>query len=393
MQKKMLTRRARLALMPVTALLVVLAIAPAALAQETPAGGVSIVTPYLGVAVEPGETTSFPLDVVAPPGEVVELAIDSVPEGWGARLRGGGFVVDRVMVSDQTELELEAEVIVPPDVTEGTYEVAVVATGASGSDRLDLTLTVAEAVGGSVTLDAEFPMLRGPSDVQFSYTLELANNTGEEVQFGLQAQGPDGWQVSAQPSGETRAASVAVPAGGSERITVDVDPPDAVPAGTYPVTVQAAGGGNTATAELTVEVTGTFDIGIILPDERLNVDVQAGASTEVPLLVVNEGSAPVNGVSLAATPPSGWEVSFSPEGVDVIEPGGSAEVTAVITPSSEAIVGDYRVTMRASIAEAEDSVEVRATVETSALWGAVGIALIVAALAALALVFRRFGRR
>jgi uncharacterized membrane protein len=140
-------------------------------------------------------------------------------------------------------------------------------------------------------------------------------------------------------------------------------------------------------------VTGTFDIGIVLPDERLNVDVQAGAATEVPLLVVNEGSAPLAGVSIGATPPSGWEVSFNPSSVDVIEPGASAEVTAVITPSSEAIVGDYRITMRANVPEAEDSVEVRATVETSALWGAVGIVIIVGALAALAMVFRRFGRR
>jgi uncharacterized membrane protein len=282
---------------------------------------------------------------------------------------------------------------VPPDVTEGTYQVGVTASGAGSTDRLDLTLTVAEAVGGSVTLDAEFPALRGPSDVQFSYTLELTNNTGEEVQFGLQAQGPEGWQVSARPSGETRAASVTVAAGASEQITVEVDPPDSVPAGQYQVLVQAAGGGNTASAELTTEVTGTFDIGIVLPDERLNVDVQAGAATEVPLLVVNEGSAPLAGVSIGATPPSGWEVSFNPSSVDVIEPGASAEVTAVITPSSEAIVGDYRITMRANVPEAEDSVEVRATVETSALWGAVGIVIIVGALAALAMVFRRFGRR
>lgn len=389
----MLARPIRVALAPLTAL--VLALAPAApvWAQETPPDGLSLVTPYPGVAVEPGETISFPLDLVAPAGQVIELAVDSVPEGWDARLRGGGFVVDRVMISDQTELELEAEVIVPPDVSEGTYQVGVVATGEGSSDRVDLSLTVAEAVGGSVTLEAEFPVLRGPSDVQFSYTLELANNTGEEVQFGLQAQGPDGWQVSARPTGETRAASVTVPAGGSERLTVEVDPPDEATSGTYPVVVQAAGGGNTASAELTVEVTGTFGIGIVLPDERLNVDVRAGETSEIPLLVVNEGSAPLTGVGIAATPPSGWEVSFSPETVEVIEPGASAEVTAVITPSGEAIVGDYRITMRASVPEAEDSVEVRATVETSALWGAVGIGVIVVALAALAMVFRRFGRR
>ncbi|HWB88720.1 MAG TPA: NEW3 domain-containing protein [Acidimicrobiia bacterium] len=389
----MSTRAFRVALIPLATIFMVLGMALPLAAQETPQGGVSLVTPYLGVAVEPGDTTSFPLQVNAPAGEVVELAVDTVPEGWTARLRGGGFVVDRIMISEQTELDLEAEVTVPPDVTEGTYQVGVTASGAGSTDRLDLTLTVAEAVGGSVTLDAEFPALRGPSDVQFSYTLELTNNTGEEVQFGLQAQGPEGWQVSARPSGETRAASVTVAAGASEQITVEVDPPDSVPAGQYQVLVQAAGGGNTASAELTTEVTGTFDIGIVLPDERLNVDVQAGAATEVPLLVVNEGSAPLAGVSIGATPPSGWEVSFNPSSVDVIEPGASAEVTAVITPSSEAIVGDYRITMRANVPEAEDSVEVRATVETSALWGAVGIVIIVGALAALAMVFRRFGRR
>jgi uncharacterized membrane protein len=389
----MSTRAFRVALIPLATIFMVLGMALPLAAQETPQGGVSLVTPYLGVAVEPGDTTSFPLQVNAPAGEVVELAVDTVPEGWTARLRGGGFVVDRIMISEQTELDLEAEVTVPPDVTEGTYQVGVTASGAGSTYRLDLTLTVAEAVGGSVTLDAEFPALRGPSDVQFSYTLELTNNTGEEVQFGLQAQGPEGWQVSARPSGETRAASVTVAAGASEQITVEVDPPDSVPAGQYQVLVQAAGGGNTASAELTTEVTGTFDIGIVLPDERLNVDVQAGAATEVPLLVVNEGSAPLAGVSIGATPPSGWEVSFNPSSVDVIEPGASAEVTAVITPSSEAIVGDYRITMRANVPEAEDSVEVRATVETSALWGAVGIVIIVGALAALAMVFRRFGRR
>lgn len=389
----MSTHAYRVALIPLATIFMALGMALPLAAQETPQEGVSLVTPYLGVAVEPGDTTSFPLEVIAPAGEVVELAIDTVPEGWTARLRGGGFVVDRIMISDQTELDLEAEVSVPPDVTEGTYQVGVTASGAVSTDRLDLTLTVAEAVGGSVTLDAEFPALRGPSDVQFSYTLELTNNTGEEVQFGLQAQGPEGWQVSARPSGETRAASVTIAAGASEQITVEVDPPDSVPAGQYQVLVQAAGGGNSASAELTTEVTGTFDIGIVLPDERLNVDVQAGASTEVPLLVVNEGSAPLAGVSIGATPPSGWEVSFNPSSVDVIEPGASAEVTAVITPSSEAIVGDYRITMRANVPEAEDSVEVRATVETSALWGAVGIVIIVGALAALAMVFRRFGRR
>jgi len=68
-------------------------------------------------------------------------------------------------------------------------------------------------------------------------------------------------------------------------------------------------------------------------------------------------------------------------------------VVATITPAGNAITGDYRITFRARVPQTEDEIEVRATVETSAFWGFVGVAIIVIALAALGMVFRRFGRR
>ena len=49
--------------------------------------------------------------------------------------------------------------------------------------------------------------------------------------------------------------------------------------------------------------------------------------------------------------------------------------------------------MRARVSETSDQIEIRATVKTSAVWGVVGVAVIVVALGALAFVFRRFGRR
>ncbi len=383
--------RVGLALLLIITSLVVAA--PAAAQDGESPRSVRLITPYLGVAAEPGDTTSLTLDVAGPPGEVVDLEVTGVPEGWDAHIRGGGFVVDRVMVDEATDLDLRLEIDVPPTAAEGTYELGVVAQGSSSTDRLDVALLVAQAVGGGVSLNAEFPALRGPSDVEFSFSLELLNETGEELQFGLQAQGPDGWLISAGPAGQSRASSVTVDASGSQRVSVDVDPPDFTPTGVYPVLVQAAGGGETVSAELLVEITGNFAVALTTPDERLNFDVVAGDSTEVPLLVVNQGTAPLTEVTLSGTPPRGWDVSFSPQSIDRIEPGGSAEVTAVVTPSSDAIAGDYRITMQAGVAETTDSVEMRVTVETSALWGLIGVGVILVALAGLGLVFRRFGRR
>lgn len=379
------------------ALAVVFGFALPAAPQEEPADeddrALRLLSPYLGVSIEPGDSTSFDLELAGPDGEVVDLDIVDVPDGWEAEVRGGGFVVDRVLVGSRVNQDLELEVDVPPDVVEGVYELGVVAVSESAKDRIDFELVVARAVGGGVMLNAEFPALRGPSDVEFSFTLELANETAEEVQFGLQAQGPTGWQVDARPAGQSRASSVTVPAGNTERITVEADPPDSTPAGTYPIVVQAAGGGETAMAELSVEITGNFDVNLITPDERLNVDVEAGTESEMQLLVINTGTAPLTDLSISATPPRDWEVSFSPERLERIEPGGSSEVTATITPSSEAIAGDYRITMNARVPETNDSIEIRATVETSALWGLVGVAIILVVLAALTFVFRRFGRR
>ena len=386
--------RRRAGLVLLLALLIAFGTSPSVAAQEEVSDrDVDLLSPYLGVLVEPGDTASFDLELRAGSGERVDLSVENVPDEWVAEIRGGGFVVDSVLFDEELVHNLELEVEVPSTAAEGDYQVTIVARGETSSDTLDFDMRVATVVGGGVSLNAEFPALRGPSDVVFSFTLELQNETSEEVQFGLQTQGPTGWQIDARPAGESRAASVTVGAGGSERLTVEADPPDSAPAGKYGVVVQAAGGGETATAELLVEITGNFDMTLTTPDERLNLDVEAGTPSELPLIVFNDGTAPLIDVSLSATPPRGWEVDFSPGTIGRIEPGSSAEVTAVVTPSSEAITGDYRITFRSNVPETSDSIEVRATVETSALWGLVGVAVILIALGALAVVFRRFGRR
>jgi uncharacterized membrane protein len=66
---------------------------------------------------------------------------------------------------------------------------------------------------------------------------------------------------------------------------------------------------------------------------------------------------------------------------------------ATVTPSDQAIAGDYVITFSATSESASSEVDIRTTVNPSALWGFIGIALIAATLGGLAWVFRRFGRR
>ena len=76
-----------------------------------------------------------------------------------------------------------------------------------------------------------------------------------------------------------------------------------------------------------------------------------------------------------------------------IPPQGTQNVTAIIQPSGEAIAGDYVVTIDAQNESANASQSLRVTVETSLLWGVIGVALILVVLAGLWFVFQRYGRR
>jgi uncharacterized membrane protein len=86
-------------------------------------------------------------------------------------------------------------------------------------------------------------------------------------------------------------------------------------------------------------------------------------------------------------------VVFDPAVVETIAPGESATVTAQITPTGDAITGDYNVAVSAKAVEASGDVTIRVKVETPAFWWIAGVALIAAVFAGLYWVFRTYGRR
>ncbi len=362
--------------------------APVALA----AGEVELSTPYPAVAVAPGEDVSFDLTVATDVADRVDLSIEQVPDGWTATLRGEGFVIDGVQTAGNDPVEITLDVTVPADAAASTERIVVAAQSGPASDRLAIDVRVEEAAAGEVSLTTDFPELRGAADQDFEFNLTLSNDTAEQLTFGLEGQGPAGWQVTAEPSGEAQAASAVVDAGSDTTINVTATAPNGTEAGTYPIVVTASAAEHTAQAELAVVVTGSFELSIAAPDGRVNTRGTAGTVIEQPLAISNTGTGPLQDLTLEADTPSGWEVVFDPATISVV-PNTSETVTARITPSGDAIAGDYIVTFRASNDDADAEVDFRVTVETSLLWGLVGVAIIVLAVAGLAWVFRRYGRR
>lgn len=374
-------------------LVLALALAPAAVEA---ASSLSISTAFPGVVVAPGSKASFTLSVSATTQEVVALAVSGVPQGWTADLLGGGSLVTDVMTDPKAAQSVRLDVTVPADATARAYELTV--TGVAGAQRVSLPVevTVSKAAAGNVTMTTDFPSLTGPSTNTFTFNLTLKNDTAQDLTFGVNAQGPTGWTVTARPSSQSQAATFQVNAGDTAGVTVTADPPNDVAAGSYPIQVTATSGDRTVGGQLEVDITGQYTMDLTTPDGRLNADGQAGSVIARPLEIQNTGTAPITQVTMSGTLPTGWKVTYDPSGpIAAIAPGQSATVTANITPASNAIAGDYIATFRAHSGDVptDPSVDIRVTVETSLAWLAVGAGVIVIALVGLGWVFRRFGRR
>jgi uncharacterized membrane protein len=394
--------RRRAAVIGLTALICSLLVTSLGPGPVSAADTLTVFTPYPAVSVAPGSKVSFTLTVKTNVRRQVALAVSGVPTGWTATLHGGGYVIDAVTADPTASTpEVRLDVTVPADATAQTARIAVTGSAGSLSDRLALALTVSPQAGGSVDLKSDFPVLQGPASGTFSFSLTLSNDTPQDLTFSLGATGPAGWTVSARPSSQEQASSTIVNAGSTSTISVSADPPAGVSAGDYPITVTANSGSQTVDAQLGVTIVGDYKLTLTTPDGRLNASGNAGSQISRSLSVQNDGSAPLTGVKVSATPPSGWKVTFSPsDTIEQIAPGQDGQVTALITPSGDAVAGDYVVSFTASAASADASgsaasasQEIRVTVETSLVWGLVGLLLIAAVLGGLYWVFRTYGRR
>jgi uncharacterized membrane protein len=385
------TRLHRITVAAAVAAILAASLVPPVAADE----GLEVTTPFPAVAVAPGSSASFDLSVsLTQVTTTVALALDGVPDDWSASLHGGGFVVDGVLAGPDTTGEVRLDVDVPGTAA-GTTTIEVRASADGRTDVLPITVRVAADVAGDITLATDSPVLTGASDDQFGFDLTLENDTAQDQTVSVSASGPPSWDVEAVVTGEEQAASTVVEAGSTATVRVTATPPANAAAGPYEIAVEANAGDRTVGAQLGVEITGSFSMDVSTPGDLLSNRGAAGSAATQGIEVTNTGTAPLEGVVVTASPPTNWTVTFDREGgqMEAIPPGETGVITATITPSGEAVAGDYVVTFDASNDETDGSLQIRFTVETSPLWAIVGIGVIVLILGGLFYVFRTYGRR
>ena len=262
----------------------------------------------------------------------------------------------------------------------------------------------------SLELVSRFPVKQGESGGSFEFEVSLNYQGTERKTFEFSTNTPQGWDVTitryfAEEGGiepTILAISLEPNQPYPERVIITLNPlPGHTPEpGEHVLTFEAASGSLRDSIELKAVVTNlpfTYELGFATTNGRLDFPVKGGEANYIPVKITNPGSGVLTNLSFTSVKSEGWGTTFAPNKIESLAPGESVDAEVVITPPQNTIAGDYRVLIRAGadspLMRLQEQLDMRIRVQTPTVWGAAGIGIVVAVIAALAIMFRQLGRR
>lgn len=370
--------------------------------KDLPPRAISVAPAYTGVIVPEGDNVSVDLDVKngGRADEDIDLSFKTVPKGWDAVIKTYSFEVTGVYVPSDSSKSLTLKLNPKEGVGPGEYDFVIEGKTPDGvlTSTASLKVTVktkeAEKKEKGVKISTSYPVLQGPTDGKFEFSLEVASDLDKDAIFNLMVQGPENWDIKLKPAYEDKyISSLRIKANQSQTMAVEVKPYALAEPGRYPIKVKVSSENAKAETDLVVILTGTYKLDAGTVTGLLSLEAYQGKPANFSFYVKNTGSAAQNNVKFLSFKPENWTVEFKPEKFDTIGPGELKQVEAVITPSDQALVGDYSVALSVQGEKVNKTLETRVTVRASTVWGWVGIGIIVLVLAGLVFLFVRMGRR
>ncbi|MFW6056131.1 MAG: NEW3 domain-containing protein [Chloroflexota bacterium] len=262
----------------------------------------------------------------------------------------------------------------------------------------------------TLSINAAFPSMEGPSDTTFKFKVEFTYRTtaNQGKDFDLTVSGPSDWLTYVAESEyklDNRISAVHLEPYSVKQpvIVVAIAPFWLYPEpGDYPIDLQVAGEGVEESIELTATITSRYGIDAETETGRLNTKTTAGNTSTVNVVVTNSGTDTLDNVGFSADKPSGigneqWKVEFDPRKIENLEPGDDATVEVAVTPPSKTIAGDYMITLNfdgdPALSSEPPSLDIRVAVGTRTSWGIIGAVIIALVVGGLVYAFKEFGRR
>ncbi|MFC1534983.1 NEW3 domain-containing protein [Thermodesulfobacteriota bacterium] len=371
--------------------------------KELPPRAITVAPEYPSIVVPEGDDVNMDFFVLngGRQGETITLTITSVPKGWKAWFKTYSFKIGGVYVESDSKKDVSFKAEPEEGTGLGKYVFPIKAQTSDGklTASAELIINVESKVKEEkkekgLNISTEYPVLKGPTDGKFEFSIEVENKGDKDAIFNLAYEGPKNWDINFKPSFEDKYfSSQRIKAGQSEIMAVVIKPYILSEPGEFPIKVKVSSDTAKGEVTLTVVLTGTYKMNVGTANGLLSMNAYQGKSTSISFYVENKGSGAQNNISFLTFKPENWKVEFSPEKIDTLPPGELAQVEMMVTPGDQSLVGDYSVGINVEGEKSTKNMEFRVTVRASTAWGWIGIIIIVAVVVGLVFLFIRVGRR
>jgi uncharacterized membrane protein len=252
----------------------------------------------------------------------------------------------------------------------------------------------------TLTMSTEFPKIEAIATGSFEFNVELQYKGKEDRVFDLYVTTPSGWDAYVTPQYEsTRISSMTMESSytsTTKNVKISTTPPSwplAEP-GEYPINFRVVSGEVAGEIELIPKITARYTLDAAPANQLYNTKATAGRDNIFSIIVTNIGTADIDNITFSSDKPDGWEITFTPEKIDVLQIVDPKSIDVNIKPPPKTVAGDYMITLHVSGKQANaDKMDIRITVETPSVWGWIGVGIIVVVVLGLGVIFWRFGRR
>ena len=370
--------------------------------KDLPQRDIHVATEFTGIIITEGEDVSMDISVFnrGKQDEAIEISFPTVPTGWEVWTQTYSFTVTGAHVKGNDHRTLTLKAKADQSVGPGRYAFLAKARTADGAltDTCGFTVTLREKgkekKTRGINISTSYPVLQGPTDSEFEFSLEVENKLEKDTIFNMSFQEPQDWNIRFKPAYEEKyISSLRIKAGQSQTMAVEVKPNPWAEPGEYPFSVKVSSETAQAEVQLMIALTGTYKLDSGTADGLLSLTAFQGKPANLSFYVKNSGSANQESIRFLSFKPENWQVEFKPETIQPLPPGELKQVELTITPADQALVGDYAVSLSLEGEKVTNNMELRVTVKASTAWGWIGIGIIVLVIAGLVVLFIRLGRR
>jgi uncharacterized membrane protein len=351
---------------------------------------IEIFTPFPKIEFTTGQKIQFKVTIINKGSKTENLNLNANgPEGWNVIMKSDLYKIKSIYLGVNESRTFNVDVTTLPEQSSGNYTITIT----SESIDSELPLSVTES---GITLIASYPSLEGSIGEEFEFRMNVINKANKDNIIFFTAVHPENWDVNFQPRfGSSIIRSLEFPAGGSDVIVIDVIPPINVEPGAYDVSVLADTENIRESLTFTVYILGSYSLRTVPSNNRLSLEAAQGKANIVSINVTNTGSAPLENIVMFSDKPTGWDVDFEFDDIPILERDASRQIRVNMVPPSDAIPGDYAITLYSAVQSRGISMTLnyRVTVTGSVSWGFLGLGIIAFLAILLVAIVIRLGRR